>query len=124
MLADNARRNPCRQVGLDWFPRFAVVRGYKNVRVVIVGAMAIESEIGSTFCVAGRNNATDVSAPGNTRHVTSNVFPGLTTIARNLQIAIIGSGVQQTFLDRRLSERHNLSKRFHSVVTRERVLVR
>jgi hypothetical protein len=40
-----------------------------------------------------------------------------------LQIAIIRAGVEQPFLKRRFGERHNLTKRLHAIMPRQRVLV-
>src|SRR5216683_4460228 len=110
MLANHAGSNSGGYVRFNSFPGFAVVRSNKNISAVVVGAMAIQCQVSRAFRVTRRDNAADVSILRNAGNVSGDVFPGATAVARDLQIAVIRSGVQQTFLDWRFSKRNNLAK--------------
>src|SRR5205807_5709435 len=78
----------------DGFPGFAVVRGRKNVDVVIVAAMCVKCSESRAFSGFRGDDTADVSSLGHPGYLRHHVFPGLATVASDLQVAVIGADPQ------------------------------
>ena len=101
-FAKASGRSP-RQVGTNRFPRFAVVFGDKNIGVVIVRSMAIQTEIDPTV---GKPRGFDRRHPagGGEIEVLSDLDPFLTPIAGHPQSTVIGTRIQHVGVARRFGE--------------------
>ena len=85
--------------------------------------MCVENDVGGAGAEARRFDTADVGALGDTARMLDDVLPRLAAIARDLQIAIVGAGVQQIFVHWRFADRGDRRPRLHAVVARHRVFV-
>src|SRR5713226_6496794 len=99
MLADHPAGDAGRQIALQRLPRLTIVRRYKHVRVVVIGAMPVERYINSPFGESRRNDPAHISTLGNGVHLFGYVLPRPAAVTRNLKVAVVGTRVQQALFE-------------------------
>ncbi|MBA7685425.1 hypothetical protein ES703_93850 [subsurface metagenome] len=89
-----------RQVSLDGFPGVAVIHGFINMGTIIIMTMAIKYSIG---CPSLKTGCFDTRAPCVRRKVFNflyNIFPCFPAITGYLDISIVSSAPDDSFLYR------------------------
>ena len=95
----------CRgQIAGDALEAATAVGCFEKVRAKVVEHVTIESYISNPFARARRFDARNGRVRGKVRHVANNVGPVFSAIRRDLQIAVIRSRPNLTFLRRGLGE--------------------
>ena len=117
MLANHAAGHAGGQISFHRFPCFAVISGNENICAQVIAAVSIESCVYSSFGVARRHDPADIGSLRHAADLTGQILPGLPAVLGDLQITIVGAGIQQPFFDRRFSQRYDLSRSFLSVVS-------
>src|SRR5258705_279997 len=102
----------------DRLPRLAVVCRHEHVDAEIVAAMAVECRVGRSFFESGCDDAADVRSL-----LWRHVLPALATIAGDLQVAVVGAGIEKIAIQWRLTDRRNLRPSLDTVVARHRLLI-
>src|SRR5262245_54209326 len=122
MLPDHVRR--VWQVARDILPSLAEIFGGKNIGFKVIVTMAIEANIGASVPCIGTDYACDIGIGRNPGDTIDDILPGLAAIPRNLHVAVVGSDPDDTLLDRRFSDRHDLSVGGLAVMAREDIGLR
>src|SRR5205807_4219194 len=104
--------------GADRFPGRAVIAGHENVDPEVVAAMPVERRVRAAFVEARGDYAADVDAL-----VRRHVLPRLASVARDLQVAVVGANVEKIAIRWRPADRRAGRPSLHAVIARDRVHV-
>ncbi len=118
VLADDMQRAVAvRDSGANQLPGLAVIAGHESEDIEIVAAVVVEGQVRGSFIVSRCDDAADVTSFRNAFHFFGDVLPGLSAVARDVKIAVVGTDPQQVFVRRRFADGRDRRPCLHSVVT-------
>src|SRR5439155_23550954 len=93
-------------------PGFAVIRRFENIRRHVAKGMSIKCGISGARAEVASVDPADPGILWQTGNVTNNVCPSLTTVARELEVAVVRADPDQSFLFGRFADRINRGVHF------------
>ena len=108
---------------LTWrTPALAEVARRDEVVVEVAGAVAVEGDVGRALAGAARLDAAHVGPLGDAGDRGGHVLEALASVARDVDLAVVGACPQDPGAERRLGERRGRAPVHDAVVARDEVL--
>ena len=123
ILAQGVERAILRQIALDGGPRLPVVPGFEDVVRVVAAAMIVGHEIDEAGVVARGLEPGDPRRLRQAGDLRGNIGEGGALVGGDLNIAVVGAGVDPALPQRRFGEGGERGVVGHAVVERQSALV-
>src|SRR5207237_8185900 len=82
----------------------------------IAAAMVVEGHVDGALLFIGGFDAADVGPFGQAGHVAGDIRPGLAAVARDLQVAVVGAGVEHSGADGRFGDGGDTGPGYYAIV--------